>query len=68
VKRRPVVGGVVSGEPRAEVAARWIVSTVSVAEQVEPATRIPDRHSTTMIDVPIKIVPVRSIPAGFKML
>lgn len=62
------MGELVRGEPRAEVAARWIVSIVSLAEQVEPLTRVPAMHSRTITGVPIKTVPVRSILAGFKMV
>lgn len=62
------MGELVRGDPRAEVAARWIVSTVSLAEQVEPLTRVPAIHSTTITGFPIKTEPVRSIFAGFKMV
>jgi hypothetical protein len=64
VKRSPVVGAVVSGEPRAEVAANSSVSTVSVFEQREPTTKTPEAHSTTITGVPIKTVPERSTAAG----
>jgi len=68
VKRSPVVGDAVNGEPKADVAARWIVSTVSVVEQVAPRIRVPERHSTSVLGLPINTVPVRSIPAGFKIV
>jgi hypothetical protein len=38
VKRRPDVGLGVRGAPRAEVAAKWIVSILSGLTQVEPDT------------------------------
>ena len=62
-----MVGDGVKDEPSADVAARWIVSTVSVVRQVVPRTRLPDRHSTSMLALPISTVPVRSIPAGFRI-
>jgi hypothetical protein len=67
VNKSPVVGELVGGELIADVAARWVVSTVSVEEQV-PLTGDPDKHSTKITGAPIKTVPVRSIPAGFKMV
>lgn len=64
VKSSPVVGVVVMPEPNAEVAASSIVSIVSRVEQADPLTRTPPTHSTTTWGVPIKTVPVRSIPTG----
>jgi hypothetical protein len=68
VKRRPVVGLLVNGEPTAEVAARWIVSIVSVEEQVEPMINIPSKHLTTITGVPISTVPVRSTATGVRIV
>lgn len=55
-------------EPRAEVAASSIVSTVSVGWQTDPLTITPERHSTMILGVPIRTVPVRSIPAGRRIV
>lgn len=67
VKRRPVVGVFVNGEPGAEVAAKWIVSRVSPTAQLGPETSLPPIHFTMMEGVPISTVPVRSIPAGWRI-
>lgn len=56
------------GEPRAEVAARWMVSTVSVEEQIPPRIRPAEIHSTTITGVPSNTVPVRSTPAGLRIV
>jgi hypothetical protein len=52
VNNRPVVGFGVMPDPRADAAASSIVSIVSELEQVEPLTKIPDRHSTRIVGVP----------------
>lgn len=63
------MGELVSGEPSAEVAERWIVSTVSVLTQLPaPVMWTPPTHSTKMGGVPRRTEPVRSIPVGFKKL
>jgi|SRR2546430_1138068 len=68
VNSRPVVGGLVGGEPTEEVAANSIVSTVTLEEHAEPATLTPERHSARITGVPTNTVPVRETPAGFKIL
>ena len=68
VKRRPVVGARVKGEPRAEVATRWRVSTVSVLEQMFPWMSVPCRHSRMIVGVPINTLPVRSTPTGARIV
>lgn len=70
VNRSPVVIGVVR-QPGHATAARWMVSIVSVVEQTFPVTRIPPRHSKTIVGglgVGGRIDPVRSIPAGRKIV
>lgn len=68
VKRRPDVGVEVMPDPSAEVAASSIVSIVSVLVQVDPLMRTPERHSTTIVGVPTSTVPVRSTPAGRRIV
>ena len=68
VNRRPVVGVEVMPDPGADVAASSIVSIVSVLVQVDPLIRIPERHSTTILGVPTSTVPVRSMPAGRRIV
>jgi hypothetical protein len=66
--KRPVVGVEVMPDPRADVAASSTVSTVSVLEQVAPVIRTPERHSTIIVGVPVSTVPVRSMPAGRRIV
>jgi hypothetical protein len=62
----PVVGAVVNW-PGFAIAARWIVSTVSVLAQTEPCTRTPPMHLTSMAGAPGRTVPVRFASAGWKI-
>jgi len=64
VKSRPVVGEFVAVAK--VITARSRVSAVSVPAQVEPETRIPERHSASINGVPGTTVPVRSTPAGVR--
>ena len=59
VKSSPVVAPEV-GLP---TAAKWRVSIVSVAKQVDPATSTPWRHSTAGVAA-VTTLPVRSTPVG----
>ena len=59
------MGGVVSC-PRAPVAAKCSVSTVSVGAHTGPETRTPDKHSTIIVKGEIRTEPVKSTPDGLK--
>ena len=50
------------------MAARWIVSGVSVVAQVFPSTRTPPMHSTKMLAGDGRTVPVMSAPAGLRIV
>jgi len=63
-----VVGVNVMPDPGADVATSSIVSIVSVLVQVDPVIRTPERHSTTIVGVPISTVPLRSMPAGRRIV
>jgi len=63
-----VVGVEVMPDPRAEVAASSMVSIVSVLAQVEPLTKIPDKHSTITVGIPWRTLPVRSMATGRRIV
>jgi hypothetical protein len=67
VKRRPVVGVLVI-VPGAETAAKCSVSMLSVEEQTLPTTNLPLKHSTSTVCGPGNTVPVRSAPAGLRIV
>ncbi len=64
VKRSPVVA--VEKTPGAPTAAKCRVSIVSVLGHTEPDIKMPLRHSATIEVGFTRIVPLRSIPAGFR--
>lgn len=66
VNSRPVVGERVRPVPMAPTAARWRVSIVSTEEHTAPCFNIPLSQSTTIVGVPSRTLPVRSIPTGFR--
>ena len=68
VNKRPVVGVEVIPDPRAEVAASSMVSIVSVFAQDEPLAKIPDKHSTITVGIPWRILPVRSMDTGRRIV
>ena len=68
MNKRPVVGVEVMPDPRAEVAASSMVSIVSVLAQVEPLTKIPDKHSTITVGIPWRTLPVRSMASGRRIV
>jgi hypothetical protein len=68
VKRRPVVVPKVI-DPKAAMAPKWIVSTVSVVKSQVPCFAIPPIHFTITVGVPgglavLRTLPVRSASAG----
>lgn len=68
MNRSPVAPGFVRNPPLEVTAAKWSVSIVSVDEHVGPVMMIPCRHSTRIVGFACSMVPVRSTPAGSKMV
>lgn len=67
MNKRPVVGVPVI-IPGGGTAAKWSVSTVSVPEQVLPTTKTPPKHSTSTVCGAGSTDPVRSAPAGLRIV
>jgi hypothetical protein len=67
VKRSPVVGVAVMQLKQA-TAAKSMVSAVSFGAHRDPCTRTPPMHSARIVCGPGRTVPVRSAPAGFRIV
>ena len=63
-----MVGVEVSPQPTQLTTTKWSVSGVSVEEQVLPCTKTPPRHSSRTCCGACRTEPVRSAPAGFKIM
>lgn len=64
----PVVGLDVLGWPGADVAESSSVLTVSAVLHELPTFGVTPRHSARIVGVPINTVPVRSTPAGRRIV